>query len=73
MPASFEVEVPVGVITGLLPVPDFWKTIGSVSVPVAVMAGGLSLKVAPAETLKVTPPAPTPLVFKALMAAVKVL
>ncbi len=66
-------EVPVpAVIFGLIPSPDFLKTIGSEDVPVAVMmpfVGLVKVSVCPATTLKETPPGPTPEAFNAVIAA----
>ena len=58
------------VIFGLAPDPLFWKTIGFARVPVpviAILADRVS--VYPADTLKVTPPLPTPCVLRADTAA----
>ena len=74
IPASAVPEVPVGFITGrFVPVPERWKIIGLAAVPLAVMAGGSSVKTKSSSTLKVTPPAPTPKSFNAVIAVVKLL
>jgi hypothetical protein len=69
MPASLVVAVPVGVITGFAPTPLFWKVIALPSAPLAVIAGGSSLKVCPAVTSNVRGPQ-VPFRFTALMASV---
>ena len=69
------VPAPEAVMTGLAPLPDFWKTIGLADVPVAVIKperAVVKVSVYPAATLNVTPPVPTPWVFRSVMAAAMV-
>ena len=62
------------VIRGFAPDPDFWNTIGSDDAPVAVIRPAVKegrVSVKPAATLNVTPPEPTPSVFRSAIAAAR--
>ena len=53
---SYEPDVPVARMVGFAPVPDFWKVMVFIAVPVRVILGGNSENVCPAATLNVTGP-----------------